>query len=446
MALSNRAAAALLFVGSFAAYNSNGREIASFDSQPTKLAARELLVHHTLALNYAVGAAPELITRQGFVLARDGRYRSAYSPVPALLSAAIAWPAWRLGIVDLQAPRAPALVAAVSASLLTSIAVVFAFLCARQRLSLRRAMLLAIGFGLGTGLWSTASQTLWQHETAILGLSMAVYAFAAPHAVPSTRAAVVMGLGLGLAGTARPQTAVAIAVLLVGVVVRGGWRRGVVTTAIVGAFAAPLMIANLRWFGSILGAAPGLEALHETVHFTGPGSFHLQFNGLAGLLVAPSRGLFIFSPVTLLSILGVRAAATEGWATPLRWCALAAVAQYCLYGSYAAWWGGHTYGPRYMLDVLPLLVPLSAHGLTLVRGVTAKAIACAALSWSIGVAALGAFCYPNDRWNTEPMTVDRYHERLWDWSDTQILRCWHAGPSPQNFNLLARASFRRDVR
>jgi hypothetical protein len=66
------------------------------------------------------------------------------------------------------------------------------------------------------------------------------------------------------------------------------------------------------------------------------------------------------------------------------------------------------------------------------------ALGAAALAWSIAVAATGAFVYPHDRWNTDPVSVDRHHERLWDWSDPQIVRCWKAGPSPVNFTLFER--------
>ena len=73
----------------FVVYNANGREIASYDSQPTKYAARELLLRGTTSLNYVVGLTPQLLERSGFQLARDGRYRSAYSPVPAIITAGI---------------------------------------------------------------------------------------------------------------------------------------------------------------------------------------------------------------------------------------------------------------------------------------------------------------------------------------------------------------------
>ena len=69
--------------------------------------------------------------------------------------------------------------------------------------------------------------------------------------------------------------------------------------------------------------------------------------------------------------------------------------QYLFYGSYTVWWGGHTYGPRYMLDVLPLLVPVAAAFVSSLRLTPVKrAIAGAALVWSVIVAATGAFEYP----------------------------------------------------
>jgi hypothetical protein len=183
-----------------------------------------------------------------------------------------------------------------------------------------------------------------------------------------------------------------------------------------------------------------LEALHVTVHGTS-GSFG-DLTGLAGVLVSPSRGLLIFSPVVLLAAAGGGAAIRGGWRRPPAWCLLAAAFQYVLYGTYAVWWGGHTYGPRYMLDLLPLLAPVAIAGAERLARPRAYAAAGVALAWSIGVAATGAFYYPNDRWNTDPADVDRYHDRLWEWSDSQIVRCWTRGPSPQNFRLFTREAFR----
>jgi hypothetical protein len=325
--------------------------------------------------------------------------------------------------------------------LLVSLAVVFAFFTSRVHVSPTRAFWIALALGAGTGFWPTASQTLWQHESAIFGLSLAVYC-----AMTMERAGwirpVLFGAGLGLAGASRLQLAPIVVTLLAGAVVFAGWRRATVAGAFAGAVVTPVLVTNSLWFGSILGAAPMLEALHETVHATS-GSFSLQANGFAGLLVSPSRGLLIYSPVVAVALIGAARAMRESWRTPHRWLLLAAAAQFALYGLYSVWWGGHTYGPRYMLDVLPLVVPAAAFGIEMLRTRPRVALASVALAWSIAVSALGAFNYPEGRWNNEPGDVDRYHERLWDWYDTQIVRTWQGGPSQQNFTLLDVATLRQ---
>ncbi|MEO6238493.1 MAG: hypothetical protein ABIQ52_15965, partial [Vicinamibacterales bacterium] len=433
------ATAVAIGLAMFVLYNANGREIGSYDSQPTKYAARELLLRQTLSLNYVIGKTPQLMERSGFVLARDGRYRSAYSPVPAILAAAIMWPLWKAHLFDLDAPMAAALIASATSSLLVATAVALAFLTARRATSRRRAAFVAIAAGAGTGLWSTASQTLWQHETAIAGLMLAVSALTAPDV--RMRQALIIGLGLGLAAASRMQLGAAVVVLIAAAFCLGGWRSGLAATAITAAIVIPVVIANLRWFGSLLGAAPMLEALHGTVHGTTE-SFRFQSDGFAGLLVSPSRGLLIFSPVVAFVAAGVRIPGRRSWQSPVTWCLAAATAQFVVYGSYTVWWGGHTFGPRYMLDLLPMLVPAAAVAAETVRRPGVVALAGLALAWSIAIAALGAFSYPNDAWNSMPLDVDRNHARLWDWSDNQIARAWHAGTSPQNFSLFTRDAIR----
>lgn len=441
------ATAVLIALALFVIYNANGREIPSYDSQPTKFASRELLLRGSLSLNYVVGGTPQFIERAGFQLARDGHYRSAYSPTPAVAAAAIIWPFEKAGMIDILEPRAPNLISALTSSMMVATAVGLMFLTARRRLTPGRALAIAAAFGIGTGLWSTASQTLWQHETAILGLSLAVFGLCAiptredgapaPFASSARRVALGMciGVGLGLAAGSRQQLLPAAAVLTASALAIGGWRCAAASAAMTGALLVPVWLANLRWFGSVLGAAPMLEALHETVHATS-GTFSLSSGGFTGLIFSPNRGLLVYSPVIAMVAAGVPAAMRPAAGSMVPWCAAAILIQFLLYGSYVVWWGGHTYGPRYMLDIIPLLVPLAILAMARMRGRLMPLLASAALAWSIGVAGLGAFVFPHERWNTLPIDVDRNHERLWDWSDTQIRRSLTAGLSPQNYSLV----------
>jgi hypothetical protein len=277
------------------------------------------------------------------------------------------------------------------------------------------------------------SQTLWQHETSIFGLSLAVFALTANRV--GHGAAAMTGIGLALACTSRVPLAPAAAILLLAVWRRGGARPMLAASAILAAAAGALVLFNLRAYGHPLGALPMLEALHADFHATDR-SFRLAWEGYAGLLVSPNRGLLVYSPIVAIAALGLVPAWRGGWDSPMRWCLLAAAAEFVLYGAYSVWWAGHTYGPRYMLDVLPLLVPAGALGLARLRiRSAAGAFAVLALAWSIGVAALGAFVYPAEAWNSAPSDVDRSHERQWDWRDTQIRRALETSPNDRNFML-----------
>lgn len=433
--------AAALFVTLLVAYNANGREIGSYDSQPTKFAARELLLRGTLHLDEVVRQTPEYAQRWGFILAADGHYRSVYSPVPALMAAAVGWPLSVTGLVDLRAPLAPALLAKLTASLFAAATVILSFFTARQWLSPVRATFLAVGLGLGTGFWSTVSQTLWQTETAVLGLAVAIHAWCRNR--PTRNVAILMGVGLALAGMTRPQLAPIVIVLTAAMWKRLSTRDASFGTAIVLVSGLAICAVNMTWFGHPLGAQALLQEVNASLHGTGA-MFTAGLEGAMGLLVSPSRGILIFSPIVLIAIAAMPRAFTAGWHSPLAWCALALLAQFALYASYSVWWGGHTYGPRYLLDLLPVAVPLAAVMMAPASRPRPVLTVCAAvaLAWSLVVAATGAVCYPHERWNTEPSEIDLDHARLWSLTDTQIQRCWSRGASPQNFRLFDRSAVR----
>jgi hypothetical protein len=230
-------------------------------------------------------------------------------------------------------------------------------------------------------------------------------------------------------------------VLAVSVVARLGVRVGSILILTPLAAAAAVVIGlNTVWFGHLLGAVPRLEALHAGVHFV-PGSLTASVPaGMLGLLISPSRGLLVFSPIVAIAAVGASRLTQGGWTSERperRWCAAAIAVQFLLYSTYSVWWGGHTFGPRYALDALPMMVPLGADGVEIVgRHATGRALAIIALVWSVAAAGTGAFVYPSEAWNSDPTEIDRAHGRLWDWRDPQLLRCWQTGPSPQNFDLV----------
>lgn len=428
-----------LFV--FLCFNANGREIPSADSQAAKFASVMLVRRHALTLDGVVGRVPLYGERLAFQQDREGRWRNAYPLPPVLEAAGVAAVLRGTGLIQLDAPMAPAAVAKITASLFVSLAAALAFLVACRFCGMLGAAAVAIGFGLGTGLWPVASQTLWQHASTIWACMAAIWLWTRPDGPRGAARHALLGLLAGWAASARPQMLPMIGILTAGMLAGGSTRERIACAL---GFLLPIAVfagLNVRWFGHPLGMMSQFEeaslAAHRLRH-----TWQWPWPGIAGLLWSPSRGLLIFSPVVLVAL----AARPDAQQRPiLRWTLAAAAVQFLVYASFTVWWGGHTYGPRYLLDVLPALVPAAAMGMARIgqAGLPLRLLASLALAWSIAAAAIGAFCYPHDEWNTDPVSVDLVHERLWDVRDSQIARCWTRGRSPQNFALFDRAAWRR---
>ena len=191
----------------------------------------------------------------------------------------------------------------------------------------------------------------------------------------------------------------------------------------VGAVAAYYMLS----FGTLLGGQAALEsaAVHQQTHLVDGTFTAVPLAGLAGILISPSRGVLIFCPIVIFAAVGAWRARHDPH-TVVR-LTLPVAAFIVAWSQYAVWWGGHSYGPRYLSDIAIPLGVLLGHGLLpLQRGWASVRTALA--GWSIAVQLIGVVCYPGGGWNSIPADVDRAHERLWDWRDSQIVRTARAGP------------------
>src|SRR5690606_15347113 len=78
---------------------------------------------------------------------------------------------------------------------------------------------------------------------------------------------------------------------------------------------------------------------------------------LAGLLVSPNRGLFTFSPFLLFGLVGLGLKLRDRSLSLLDAALFVIVGLHWLVmGAYINWYAGHSFGPRYMSDVLPFLM------------------------------------------------------------------------------------------
>ena len=394
-------AAALVFVLAFAGLVSNGRPIGAGDTRPTERVAASLVTEGDLDLD----EYPEV---EDPFARTVGAHRVSIYPV---LSAILAAPVFAIsGAMFALDETGTALAGKWAASLLSAAAAAVIFVVVGRRHPHVEAGWTAAVFALGTSVWST-SQALWQHPAAVLALSIAIWCLS--KAEQDDIWAGIAGLPLAVAVAARHADAALVFVLAAAIAVR--WPRRLLALVAWAAPVAVFLLAYQWWyFGSPF--AHGFSG--AGARFSEPwGRGHL------GLLVSPARGLFVFTPVMALALVGVVVAFRKGQRFFASTLASAAVAHWALMGRWSEWHGGESWGPRMMTDVVPLLVVFIPDAFDLLP----RATAVLGLL-SIAIQSLGAFAY-DYRW-------ERLH---WRGQSGDVAALWDVDDSPIPFYARRRA-------
>ena len=419
-------------------YNSNGQFMPSGDTRPASLLPFSILLDRTTTLDRFfesdVGGATGLSrmtradrSRYYYISAHRGHLHSNY-PVttPVLVTplyAPLVWlrSDWTTEELLLVAPYAEK----IAASVIAALSVVVMYLLLVGLTSRRRALVLSLALAFATSTWTTSSQALWQHGPGVLFILLTLATL-----VYRPNTLWLAGLAAGSAAACRPTNVLFLFALIAVVVVthrsiRSGLMVGVPAAAVLG----PVILYNQFIYGDIRG---GYAVVHQSFRTFLP-------EGLAGVLVSPSRGLLVYSPFLVAGFLGLylvlrddRLRRSAVYST----AAIFAVSHILFFAWWKMWWGGWSYGPRLLTEAAAVLVVLCVPALDRLQGRRwVAAVFTMLLLYSGGVQALGALAYSDPGWNGTPVNVDRNPRRLWGLRDTQIRRTtaylrsgkWHAG-------------------
>jgi hypothetical protein len=302
----------------------------------------------------------------------------------------------------------------VASMFLAATAVVMYFI-ANRFLPPGKAVLVALLYALATSAYSVGGRALWQHTPSMFLLAITIYLLLRAGERPELAA--WAGIPVALSYTVRPTDSLFVLVF----------------TAYVAVHHRPSLLRYLL-------AAGGVAAIFLTYNFSIyrfplapyyqlplggflPRNWGKFAEGLAGNLVSPSRGLFVFTPVFVLSVWSM---VRGKWKTPLApWLAALALLHWLVVSSLIiGWWGGHSYGPRFFTDVTPILVlfliPYLAGWNEQSRAIRVALITLALAGFAIHLR--GGWSQAVFEWNVSPTNIDRHPERNWDWSDPQFLR------------------------
>jgi hypothetical protein len=173
---------------------------------------------------------------------------------------------------------------------------------------------------------------------------------------------------------------------------------------------AVLVLYNVWSVGAIGGAGGNTTAPIWAFFSRTP-----SVEGLAGVLASPGRGLFVYSPVLVFAVagLGLGLRRAPALLAPL---GLGVLLVIVVDGQWFRWWGGHTWGPRLLADVTPILCfffyPVTP---VLDRHRLVKALFVLLAVLSVAAHGLGAFFY-DARWDSL-VDVDRRSAALWSWRE-----------------------------
>lgn len=406
----------LLGLACFAVYLANARFIGTGDTLPARLLPFSILREGNLDLNEFDWIRPEGFSAYYLREGKGARWWSKYPVLAPLLAAPLAAPAvWWLharGVPDdsVTFHLTALVVERVAAAAIAAASVCVLFLAAHRVTSPPHALAAALVYAFGTNTWAVSSQALWQHgpaELSLCGLSLCLLG------VPGRRNALAAGFWAALGVAARPSMILfAAAALLFIHRERRAWLwHFLAAPALIGTV---LVAYNLATAGRLTGG-------YGTDRLALPSLFRL-----AGLLVSPNRGLLVYTPAVLLALPAALAqpGRPRSW---LRYLAVAAAGYAGFMSCYVAWWAGHCWGPRFLTDLLPAVALLGAAGASRIRGsAVGRVLACLAIGWSVAVQVVGV--YLDDRsWSQLPESVDQRPQRVWDWTDVQIVRGLRSG-------------------
>ncbi len=401
------------------------------DSQYSMLTAESLLRNHTPDLssysikNYQADLPFDTIAgRNAYQLERtNGRLLYGFGHGSSFLSLPF------VALMDIAgvSPATPdkkynlageVIVQKVLAALLMASLVIVFFWTALLALNWRWSAIVAIGAGLGTQVWSTASRGMWAHTWEMMLGGLVVYLLFASALRRSSVRPIALATLLSWMFFVRPVGAVPVVIVSIYILVCH--RAELVPYALAGiAWLLAFIAYSLRIFGTVV---PYYYVSND------PHGLGIHFgSGLYGTLLGPSRGIFIFSPIFAVVIF----LALRYWRTlPNRalavvaLCAIAATA--VASAAHPEWWGGYSYGPRLLADAVPWFVLLAISAVAAMpdrrRAIGSPAIGLGTflLFVSVIINAHGALSFETLHWNDKrPLPAV-----MLDWSRPQFLAGW----------------------
>lgn len=355
--------AGLAAVGVFALTLLSPVENTSSDPAIALVAAQCLVEHGSLDLGAYLDdprLAYDLRTDRRIERRGDGYYYFSLG-LPVLAAPAV-WALDRLGW-DMLDPAHEAAAQNLLSAFGCGLVLVLLFLACRALVPPVDALVIAASTVLGSGLVSTAGTALWASDGVLVLTSLALVGLARSerHARPRVWVPALIGVAVFV----KPTAAFALLALVLSRLAPTMRRLGSGVLVLLASILVGVAAGAAGWLAWL----PDYYGWHKIV----PAVPLPQ--GLSANLLSPSRGLLVFSPFLVVVLVAVLVAARRAPARartqasdegglvddPLaRFCSIWIALHLVAVSGKNMWWGGHGYGPRLLVEIMPPFAVLAA--------------------------------------------------------------------------------------
>ena len=337
-----------LLLGVFLVFSSWATPIYANDTIGTQALPYTVLENHTFYLDETYQSyANDRNTAYRFVNIGNNHYASLFPIVtPVLITPLYAIPFF-FNIPDTELLQL--VMQHISSALIAAFSVMFIYLACRYISNRKIALLSALVFAFATSTWSISSQTLYGHGMSGLLLAAMIFLVVRNETNKSTWNIVFLGICSGLFIFNRPSDSILVLPIIgyvlwyhrekIGYYVLFGFLSGL-----------PFLIYNVLLFHNLFGGYSQIASrlLLDTT----------LLSNYLGLLIAPNRGLFIFTPILILAIFGfwIIKDNNKPVCRFLMGSLVSIAITILVYASWDDWQGGDNYGPRFLISILPYLI------------------------------------------------------------------------------------------
>lgn len=298
-----------------------------------------------------------------------------------------------------------------TASIVNAVTAVLLFIIARRFLDTKFSLFPVLIYAFGTSAWSTASRALWQHGPSMLMLTIALLLIIL--AQEKQYLIQFVSIPLLFSYVIRPTNSVSIILLTIFVLVQ--YRRYLLNYILWGLIIAiPFLLYNYNVYQSALPPYYMPQRIGSNPQFV---------EALFANLISPARGLFIYMPIFILSLVGIFLKKQK---ETLDFFLIGIILLHWItISSFPHWTGGWSYGPRFFSDMIPYFIYFTIPFLAKIPEFN-KQLKISVLILTLCLAGVSFFIHYRGAtdvqtflWNAE---VDQNISKIWDWHDLQIMR------------------------